>query len=361
MTNSPRRLGWRKKLLFALVTLASVALTAEIALRLIAPQFLVVSHSWHRLHQSVDWNDHDLGPDRQARFVVRRPDGGELWDFAARTSALSLRCGAAGAKELPPAQPGQSIVHCIGDSFTFGWGVEFEESYPSVLQQLLGDRHLVLNLGDASFGLIAATTKSDLIAARYSPDVIVWQFDDSDFDDDEKTVRFQHRDWVTKPVHECRYALCDHSYLACVPWALGLQFAYQGLEILDARNIDSPPRDLATIGALSARAEQKLASLSPAANRGATTLARLTALGARCRERRQRLVVVMQEIDGPEALVYQQARAAGIEVVVLPTFAGWLIPGDFHLNAEGNRLLAELVAARVFAEPSPGRVDAVTE
>ncbi len=353
MTNSPQRLGWRKTLLFALVTLTSVALAAEIALRLIAPQFLVVSHSWHRLHRAVDWNDHDLGRERQTRFVVRRPEGGALWDFAARTSALALRCGAADAKELPPARPEQSIVHCIGDSFTFGWGVEFEEGYPSILQELLGDRHLVLNLGDASFGLIAATTKSDQVAERYSPDVIVWQFDDSDFDDDEETVKFQRRVWVTKRAHQLRYALCDHSYLACVPWALGLQSAFQGLEILDARDIDSPPRDLATIGELSAQAEQKLASLSPATDRGATTLARLTALGARCRERGQRLIVVMQEIDGPEALVYQQARAAGIEVVVLPTFAGWLIPGDFHLNAEGNRRLAELVAARVFTEPSP--------
>ncbi len=347
MTKSSQRLSWRKKLLFALATFAVVVLVAEVSLRLVAPQFLVVSHSWHRLHRAVDWNDHDLGADRQTSFSIVRSDGSVLWDFAARTNSLSLRCGLADTIAPSAVQAGQTIVHCIGDSFTFGWGVEFEQGYPAVLQRLLGDRYLVLNLGDASFGLIAATTKSELIAKDHPPAIVIWQFDDSDFVDDETTEDYRRSSSLAKRSHALRYWLCDQSYVACVPWALGLQLAYGGLEILDSHGSSATPPNLSTVSALSDAAEERLKKMSPPSDRGATTLAALTAFQARCQQRSQRLVIVMQEVDGPEALIYQEARASGIEVVVLPQAPEWLIPGDFHLNVEGNRWLAELVADKL--------------
>jgi lysophospholipase L1-like esterase len=347
MTTSPRRLSRRKKLLFALATFAVVALVAELSLRLVAPQFLVVSHSWHQLHRSVDWNDHDLGLDRSTRFSIARADGAALWNFSARTNELALRCSSSDPGDTIPAAAGRTIAHCIGDSFTFGWGVEFEESYPAVLQQLLGDRYQVLNLGDASFGLIAAMTKSDIVAKDYPPAVVIWQFDDSDFADDDETVRFRQRSWAGKRLHALRYSLCDQTYVACIPWALSLQFAYGGLESVDPGDASATQNDFAIVTALGDAAAQRLATMASPANVGAATLATLKSLHEACRAQHQRLVIVMQEVDGPEALVYQQAQADGIEVVVLPQLPKWLIPGDFHLNVEGNRWLARLVASKL--------------
>jgi hypothetical protein len=244
-------------------------------------------------------------------------------------------------------------VHCIGDSFTFGWGVEFEQSYPCVLQQLVGDRYCVLNLGDASYGLLAASTKSRLFAEKYPADVVIWQFDDSDFEDDQKTLRFRDGSSWDKGSHWLRYLACKHAYLACVPRGLAMQGAFESFWKMDFSGAPRPPNDFNSLLAQSTQAEQTLAGMTPPQGGSETTLETLSSLQEVCRARNQRLIVVMQEIDDPEAVLYQFAKNRGIDVVVFPQFLGWMIPGDFHLNVEGNRRLAELVAARVFATPTP--------
>ncbi len=60
-----------------------------------------------------------------------------------RTNALGLR----GAAAAPEAAPGTRRVLVIGDSFTFGFGVEDGESFPALLDGLLGPRVEVLNAG----------------------------------------------------------------------------------------------------------------------------------------------------------------------------------------------------------------------
>jgi len=56
--------------------------------------------------------------------------------------------------ELAPEDPALFRLACLGDSFTFGFGVPEEETYPAVLQRILaaspappGRRYEVLNLG----------------------------------------------------------------------------------------------------------------------------------------------------------------------------------------------------------------------
>jgi len=48
------------------------------------------------------------------------------------TNSLDLR-----GPEIPPKEAGEFRIFCLGDSFTYGMGVEFEEAYPAVLEGLL--------------------------------------------------------------------------------------------------------------------------------------------------------------------------------------------------------------------------------
>ena len=75
-----------------------------------------------------------------------RPSCGAIMtDKAFRTNELGLRDG-------PIVQDGRTRVLAIGDSCTFGWGVEQTEAYPQVLQGLLDARrttpgYRVINAG----------------------------------------------------------------------------------------------------------------------------------------------------------------------------------------------------------------------
>ena len=65
----------------------------------------------------------------------------------------------------------------LGDSFTMGWGVEQEESFPKVMEQLSGIR--TLSLGMPSFG----SAREFLAWKKYRPEkprLVVWQFCSND-------------------------------------------------------------------------------------------------------------------------------------------------------------------------------------
>jgi hypothetical protein len=59
---------------------------------------------------------------------------------------------AAGARTVPGAPRGRPIVEILGDSFTFGNGVEDRETYAARLQQSLGARVAVRNRGVMGWG-----------------------------------------------------------------------------------------------------------------------------------------------------------------------------------------------------------------
>ena len=60
---------------------------------------------------------------------------------------------ATGRRAIPPNEGAQRTLHFFGDSFTFGHGVENDETALSVVARALGDRANVANYGVMAYGL----------------------------------------------------------------------------------------------------------------------------------------------------------------------------------------------------------------
>lgn len=160
----------RRGLLSPLLLLASLLLAllaAEGALRLLAPQILL---------QDPDAFDHDpvlggrLRPGFEGRFSS--PEYDTRWVI----NASGHRGDRAG-----PRVPGRFRVAAVGDSFTFGYGVEAEEAWPARLSSLLprrGDATAeVINLGIGGYGTVQEVTwLAENLESALDPDLVILGF-----------------------------------------------------------------------------------------------------------------------------------------------------------------------------------------
>ena len=123
----------------------------------------------------------DRGGEAGASFIDHDPRLGWLLKpgasarHASEDFDVSVAVNADGQREdrVYPLErvPGKARVLCIGDSFTFGYGVEHEQSYCERLEQELEDTE-VINMGVAGYG----TDQQLLLLPRglaYRPDVVL--------------------------------------------------------------------------------------------------------------------------------------------------------------------------------------------
>ncbi|MFQ5699443.1 MAG: hypothetical protein ACE5IL_14315 [Myxococcota bacterium] len=131
----------RAHLLSLALGLVLSAAGAEAALRLFAPQdTLAQLHANNpAMFVASDWLPYALRPGYRGRLRRRE------FDVAVTIDSAGYR-----GPELGPAGRRFRIL-AIGDSFTFGFGVEDSESYPSRLAQILAGRNVeVINAGFAA-------------------------------------------------------------------------------------------------------------------------------------------------------------------------------------------------------------------
>jgi lysophospholipase L1-like esterase len=79
-------------------------------------------------------------------------------DVPARTNALGLR-----DEPLAPKAPGELRVLCLGDSFTFGQGVRFEDTWPELLERCLERAHAGRPIRAVNAGVGGYDTRQELI------------------------------------------------------------------------------------------------------------------------------------------------------------------------------------------------------
>jgi lysophospholipase L1-like esterase len=75
--------------------------------------------------------------------------------------------------------PGVTRILCMGDSVTFGWGVNNEDTFPARLQQILraqGASVEVLNAGIGDIGTKEKLTELPLFLRQLDPDIVVWGY-----------------------------------------------------------------------------------------------------------------------------------------------------------------------------------------
>jgi lysophospholipase L1-like esterase len=150
----------KKLLLGGLASLAAIT-GSELALRVLAPQ----PASWmdiFRRHPTLPI--FGVAPNL-ARFA----DTGES-QWHVYTDAHGLRVSAQGRAIKPRALD----LLAIGDSFTFGYAVEYEDSIPARLDAMAGDRWRVINAGQPAYGPAQYRMHLEhLLASGFEPRAIV--------------------------------------------------------------------------------------------------------------------------------------------------------------------------------------------
>ena len=100
--------------------------------------------------------------------------------YSLSTNSLGLR-----GPELGDDDPAVPRLLAIGDSVTHGWGVDEDESYPSVLQELLGERGhrvQVVNAGVPANQIPTMVRWCETVAPTLGIDVLLWTRRPSGFD-----------------------------------------------------------------------------------------------------------------------------------------------------------------------------------
>jgi GDSL-like Lipase/Acylhydrolase family len=88
----------------------------------------------------------------------------------------------------PAAKPaGVYRILMLGDSVTFGFGVDQKQSFPAVLEELLnkneGARYQVINAGVPGFNIADEGALLPTLLTRYKPDLVLWTIVSNDYDD----------------------------------------------------------------------------------------------------------------------------------------------------------------------------------
>lgn len=154
-----------KNILLLVVSLALFSLVAEIVLRSVLPTLIVwkIPQEKYRFDSQTG---HWLAPDQQA--------------FTHSASVSTNSEGLRDRDYLPYAATGVVRILALGDSQTFGNGIELDETWPKRLETVLNDtaknKYEVINAGLAA----SDTWQHEIILKRllpkYNPDVVILAF-----------------------------------------------------------------------------------------------------------------------------------------------------------------------------------------
>ncbi|MCB9851865.1 MAG: SGNH/GDSL hydrolase family protein [Phycisphaerales bacterium] len=104
--------------------------------------------------------------------------------------------GFRGPAPIVPKPAGVVRIACLGDSFTFGEGVRYEDTWPVVLGKRLNasrpvgsDAYETLNAGVQGYGLLDCLLWYGIRIEKFDPDVIVLAFFMNDLMETKETIR----------------------------------------------------------------------------------------------------------------------------------------------------------------------------
>lgn len=165
-TSGKRKLSRKKRALFAfiaaLLSFVLFAIFGEVLVRLLAPQpllprYVTDSGFGIRVHCPDIETHHTTGDYR----------------ITIRTNSMGIRSD----REFTFAKPdGVFRIAVLGDSFTFGYGVEAEQTYSALLERRLQKRGInaeVLNLGVSGAGTAEELIMLKERGSKFDPDMVV--------------------------------------------------------------------------------------------------------------------------------------------------------------------------------------------
>lgn len=163
---------WRKGCIAGLVGLALVPVVVEVAMRIFDP--LGVSHFINMKRYMTELVVLEPATDR---IAVHRPDF-ELdlhgWDI--RTNSHGLR----GPERAIPKPPDVKRIVFVGDSVTFGWGVDEEDTFTHMVETELNargeQRWEAVNAGHLYHDSTQERAVLEEVGLLYEPDIVVLVF-----------------------------------------------------------------------------------------------------------------------------------------------------------------------------------------
>jgi lysophospholipase L1-like esterase len=268
--------------------------------------------------------------------------------------------------------PGTYRIVALGDSSTFGWGVEAEEAYPAVLERELRGRHPaarveVVNLGVCGYSSFQGRILLEREGLRYEPDLVVISYGSNDWSPVPEPFDEAHRrnaGWqgaVRAVLHRSR---------AYQIYAAFLARAFSGREVERVRALSGGRADLPlNVGpeksegnlvemvraSREAGADPILASNCVPGAMSEPIRAAARATGATFLDSEAVLKRAVPDIAAGRARPEARARAAALYGEAIlgehPDLVVYLADAC-HPNAEGHRLLAEELARLVESAPS---------
>ncbi len=151
------------------------------------------------------------------------PDGGAGGYAPLRTGRRERQpINALGYRDLDRAQPKPAGVRrlvCLGDSFTWGVGILFDDAWPQRVERALsrtrGERWEAVNLAEPGMNAVQQASRLESEGLGYGPDVAVMAWVLNDSEDEEAAAARRAADWAEEERREpaAADALLDRSAL----------------------------------------------------------------------------------------------------------------------------------------------------
>jgi lysophospholipase L1-like esterase len=163
-----------------LIALVFALVVAEVALRVL-PQFAFLSDGGIPMYAADAQRGWRLRSNYSERWYDRRFADGGIW---VETDELGNR------KIAPPEKPKDAAEYRIlfvGDSFTFGWGVEAQQTFAALVQEQLNKslpelRVVAINAGVPAYGPENELETVKQLAAKVKPSLVVLGFTENDLE-----------------------------------------------------------------------------------------------------------------------------------------------------------------------------------
>ena len=162
---------FKRKFFFSFLTVLLTGfiffIVGELIFRLVVPPPYRIGindlNSYLRIYHSLVKADQETGLTLRPNILLVKDK-----DFyhSLTTNSLGFR-----GKEIDPSKPN---ILCIGDSHTFGFGVDDENTYPTQLSTLLHNKYNVINMGVFSYSLTNEVALLKRYLHKLTPKIVIF-------------------------------------------------------------------------------------------------------------------------------------------------------------------------------------------
>ena len=163
------------------IGLLSAFLIGEIGLRLFLPQGTgPIQYAFHPELGYIPY------PNQRGRRTQPR-----ILDYTFSNNSLGFR----GSREYSFGPSHKKRILFLGDSFTYGLGVNDDQTFCSLIQKRLGEEsYEIINAGAPVKGTDYALKVFTTIGAKYQPNLMALCFFGNDFSDNQRKQYYTHQD-----------------------------------------------------------------------------------------------------------------------------------------------------------------------